>query len=57
MSLPENEAIWKIRHSEKEGLKKIWADRKKVKKVQASKKTKAAPLIISAAHSSRLTLL
>lgn len=33
VSLPENEAIWKIGHSEKEGLKKIWADRKKVKKV------------------------
>lgn len=48
--------IWTIGKAEKAGLKQVWDDRLKVKKKRASKNTKKITLVISEAHSSRLTL-
>lgn len=49
-------SVWTIGNAEKASLKKVWDDRLVVKKKRASKKDKAAALVISDAHSSRLTL-
>jgi len=55
--LPDHELLWKIGNTEKKAMKSKWDDRKKVKKTRKSKSKKATPLVISAAHSSRLTLI
>lgn len=47
--------IWEIAESEKKALHMIWKERKTVKKTRKGKNSKS-PLMISAAHSSRLTL-
>lgn len=47
---------WTIGNAEKASLKSIWDDRLKAKKKRVSKKAKTVNLVISEAHSSRLTL-
>jgi hypothetical protein len=56
VSLKDHENIWKIGKSEKDGLKKIWANRHKVKKTCKPKKQSIAPLVISEAHVSNQIL-
>lgn len=56
ISLADHETLWKIGNTERKAMKSKWDDRKKVKKTRKTKLTAAAPLVISAAHSSRLTL-
>ena len=54
--LPDHEHLWKITNTERRAMKKKWDDRKKVKQTRKSKSKAAVPLVVSAAHSSRLTL-
>jgi hypothetical protein len=56
ISLPDYEPLWKIASTERKAMRKKWDDRKKVKKTRKSKSKAAVPLVVSAAHSSRLTL-
>jgi len=55
--LPEHESLWKIISTEKKAMKKKSDDRKKVKQMRKSKLKAAIPLVVSAAHSSHLTLV
>lgn len=50
------ESLWKIMNMERKAMKKKWDDRKKVKQTRKLKSKAAAPLVVSAAHSSHLTL-
>ena len=54
--LPDYESLWKITSTERQAMRKKWDDRKKVKQTRRSKAKATAPLVVSAAHSSRLTL-
>ena len=54
--LPDYESLWKITSTEQKVMKTKWDDHKKVKQTRKSKSKAAAPLVVSAAHSSRLTL-
>jgi len=57
VSLPDHESLWKIGNTERKAMRSKWDDRKKVKKKRVSKSKATAPLVVSAAHSSRLTLV
>lgn len=56
--LRDHKPLWKITNTEKRLLKEVWDTRLEAKKTRTrtSKNTQGAPLIISEAHSSRLTL-
>lgn len=54
--LTPHEPCWQISNAEKHMLKEIWDNRHKQKKPRKSKKNTSSSLVISEAHSSRLTL-
>ena len=56
VSIADNEALWKITNAEQQDMKKEWSERFNVKATRRGKKKAVAPLVISAAHSSRLIL-
>jgi hypothetical protein len=56
VSLNDNQDVWKIGNSERDGLKKVWQNRNKVKKTRKSKKRSGANLVISRAHASNQVL-
>ena len=56
ISFADHKTLWKIGSTERKVMKSKWDDRKKVKKTWQSKSKAAAPLVVSTAHSSRLTL-
>ncbi|KAF8221652.1 hypothetical protein L208DRAFT_1530560, partial [Tricholoma matsutake] len=54
--LPPYKSLWQIKNAKKSQLKEMWNNHHKHKKMQKSKKQNTSGLIISEAHSSRLTL-
>ena len=56
ISLAPHEHLWKIMNAEQQLLKEVWDNHHKLKKTRKSKRNQASSLIISEAHSSRLTL-
>lgn len=56
VSLRDHESLWKISDAEKYGLKMIWDKRHTVKSSRKGKKKSKAPLVISEAHNTQLTL-
>ena len=56
VSIADNETLWKITQAELRDMKKKWTERYTVKATRRGKKKAIAPLVISAAHSSRLVL-
>jgi hypothetical protein len=55
ISLTPHKPLWKITNAEQQSLKEVWENHPKEKTCK-SKKNKSTSLIISEAHSSRLTL-
>ena len=56
ISLNPYAPLWELTNAEKRLLKEVWENRHKEKKTRKSRKNQSSTLIISEAHSSRLTL-
>jgi hypothetical protein len=56
ISLTPHQSLWQITNAEKSLLKEVWGNRNKQKKTRKSKGKITPGLVISEAHSSRLTL-
>jgi hypothetical protein len=56
VSLTPYEDLWTMTNTEKQLLAEVWRNHHRQKKTRKSKKAESPPLVISEAHSSRLTL-